>query len=1183
MQNQVNSQGQPLSIPMATNQSQTRQQLVSQNIQNNITSTGLQSSANMVPALPTGSNLAQPSVANVVNQSSGLQNIQGIPNVSQNSVANTMGQGMGSNMVANSQRQVQGRQQQVISQQQQQQQQQQSQSSQQILYQQHLHNQMMKQRSLMQSHMQERQQQQNLLQQNQIQSSQQAVMQPSLQQNQQASVQQPTQSVLQQRSQSVLRQQQCQQAPMIHQQQGSLLQQSLMQNQQQQQQQQLIGQQQSVANIQQNQLIGQQNNLLDMQHQQSRVIAQQNNYSNIQQQQLINQQNNLQNIHQQQLGSQGNVVGLQQQQMPGNQSSSSGLPTNQHPIQMLQHSKVPVQQQMLPNSTILPMQGLHSQAQQTQQQMMSQSQAQPGALQPPLGLQHQTNSLQREMQQRIQASSPLLQQNVIDQQKQLFQQQRTTPEASSTSLDSTAQTGNANGADWQEEAYQKIKSMKDMHFMDLNDLHVKISTKLAQCESLPQQPPTDHINKLRNFKSMVERFLHVLQLNKSEVQLQHKERMFSIEKQILYFLNSNRPRKPVQQGQPQHTQTHDNQINPQMQSVNLQGSMATMQQNSLTTMQHSSLSSVSAVSGSQQNMINTLQHGTGVDLGQGSSLSSLQAVATGSLQQNPVSGPQQINMSSLSSQSGANALQSNLSTLQPSSNILQHQHPKQHEQQMLHNQQMRHQMQQQQLLHKQQLMQQQQKIKQSQTPLTAHQMQQLHQISDSNDMKMRQQIGIKSGVLPQHQSIGQRVAAQHPHHKSNISSPQLQQALSPQLSQHPSPQIDQQNILASLTKAGTPLQSASSPFVVPSPSTPLAPSPMPGESDKVSAGIQSLPNAGSIGHQQATGASAPGQSLAIGTPGISASPLLAEFSSLDGAHANVSTVSGKSSVEQPLERLIKVASRMSPEAFSSSVSDISSVVSMIDRIAGSAPGNGSRAAVGEDLVAMTRCRLQARNFFTQDGPTGTKKMKRYTTSNVVSSSGSVNDSFRQLNGSETSDLESTATSSAKNPRIEVNHALIEEIKDINRRLIDTVVEISDEGVDPSTRAPAAVGSEGTTIKCSFNAVALSPNLKSQFASALMSPIQPLRLLVPANYPKCSPILLEKFPVEISMEYEDLSIKAKSRFCASLRSLSQPMSLKEMARTWDICARAVISEYAQQSGGGSFSSKYGTWENCLSSA
>lgn len=113
---------------------------------------------------------------------------------------------------------------------------------------------------------------------------------------------------------------------------------------------------------------------------------------------------------------------------------------------------------------------------------------------------------------------------------------------------------------------------------------------------------------------------------------------------------------------------------------------------------------------------------------------------------------------------------------------------------------------------------------------------------------------------------------------------------------------------------------------------------------------------------------------------------------------------------------------MSPKALSASVSDIGSVVSMIDRIAGSAPGNGSRAAVGEDLVAMTKCRLQARNFITQDGTNGTRKMRRYTSAmplNVVSSAGSMNDSFKQVTGSETSDLESTATSSIKRPRIEV--------------------------------------------------------------------------------------------------------------------------------------------------------------------
>jgi PAX-interacting protein 1 len=69
--------------------------------------------------------------------------------------------------------------------------------------------------------------------------------------------------------------------------------------------------------------------------------------------------------------------------------------------------------------------------------------------------------------------------------------------------------------------------------------------------------------------------------------------------------------------------------------------------------------------------------------------------------------------------------------------------------------------------------------------------------------------------------------------------------------------------------------------------------------------------------------------------------------------------------------------------------------------------------------------------------------------------------------------------------LQVNHALLEEIRDINQRLIDTVVDISDEDVDPAAAAAAAEGGEGTIVKCSFSAVALSPNLKSQYASAQM--------------------------------------------------------------------------------------------------
>lgn len=66
----------------------------------------------------------------------------------------------------------------------------------------------------------------------------------------------------------------------------------------------------------------------------------------------------------------------------------------------------------------------------------------------------------------------------------------------------------------------------------------------------------------------------------------------------------------------------------------------------------------------------------------------------------------------------------------------------------------------------------------------------------------------------------------------------------------------------------------------------------------------------------------------------------------------------------------------------------------------------------------------------------------------------------------------------------------------------------------------------------------------------------------------------------SDELEDLSEKTKLRFSVALRNLSEPMSLLEIARTWDACARAVLLEHVKPLGGECFSSRYGTWENCL---
>ncbi|KAJ6932378.1 mediator of RNA polymerase II transcription subunit 15a-like [Populus alba x Populus x berolinensis] len=61
------------------------------------------------------------------------------------------------------------------------------------------------------------------------------------------------------------------------------------------------------------------------------------------------------------------------------------------------------------------------------------------------------------------------------------------------SLDSTAETGHANGADWQEEIYQKIKVMKETYLPEINEMYQRIATKLQQHDPLPQQPKSEQL------------------------------------------------------------------------------------------------------------------------------------------------------------------------------------------------------------------------------------------------------------------------------------------------------------------------------------------------------------------------------------------------------------------------------------------------------------------------------------------------------------------------------------------------------------------------------------------------------------------------------------------------------------------------------------------------------------------
>ncbi|XP_062103609.1 mediator of RNA polymerase II transcription subunit 15a-like [Humulus lupulus] len=119
-------------------------------------------------------------------------------------------------------------------------------------------------------------------------------------------------------------------------------------------------------------------------------------------------------------------------------------------------------------------------------------------MQQQLGLQQQPNPLQCEM--RLQPSG----QNVIDQQKQLYQPQRPLLETSSTSVDSAA-TGHASGVDWQEEVYQKIKTMKELYLPELHELYQKI-VAYSIVKSMSPKALSVSVRDIGSVVSMVDRF-----------------------------------------------------------------------------------------------------------------------------------------------------------------------------------------------------------------------------------------------------------------------------------------------------------------------------------------------------------------------------------------------------------------------------------------------------------------------------------------------------------------------------------------------------------------------------------------------------------------------------------------------------------------------------------------------------
>ncbi|KAL9321675.1 hypothetical protein ACSQ67_009728 [Phaseolus vulgaris] len=266
-----------------------------------------------------------------------------------------------------------------------------------------------------------------------------------------------------------------------------------------------------------------------------------------------------------------------------------------------------------------------------------------------------------------------------------------------------------------------------------------------------------------------------------------------------------------------------------------------------------------------------------------------------------------------------------------------------------------------------------------------------------------------------------------------------------------------------------------------------------------------------------------------------------------------------------MQHLIKVLTSISAEALVASCGEIGMIFHLSDDKSTLEPLNGPPIGVIDSdsdgvVVTDSQARYLTRTKF---GPRETK-INRFV--NAIT----IGDNFMEATSSD-------QHFSSNSTIIQENYTLSEEIKEINKQLIDTEVVIHTSKIFPEEQiAPA----EGLTVKLFFNSVTVNLNPMSKHDFHKKPIINPLWLHIPISYPNCSIVILDEIPSQASKDLEDLSFKAKLKLKLSLKMLSQPLSLKDIAISWDHCARETICEYAQLHGGGTFTSKYGGWENCL---
>jgi PAX-interacting protein 1 len=209
---------------------------------------------------------------------------------------------------------------------------------------------------------------------------------------------------------------------------------------------------------------------------------------------------------------------------------------------------------------------------------------------------------------------------------------------------------------------------------------------------MPSQKQTEQYEKMKNFKLMLDRTVHFLQIDKSNIHPGLKEKIPAYERQIFNIINSHR-RKPVQApgqqpfpqsgGQApssnisqqhqvsQGLQQHDSPAN-QMPQASLPSMTTGVQSSGAAGVHHVPASQATnfGVPATQQNVANAQQTGPKLETTQGNNFNSVQHGSMGGALQQGSTGPMQGAMNA-QQQSGSNILSHNsMSTMQPNINSM---------------------------------------------------------------------------------------------------------------------------------------------------------------------------------------------------------------------------------------------------------------------------------------------------------------------------------------------------------------------------------------------------------------------------------------------------------------------------------------------------------------------------------